>query len=256
VHFCRPAGRPFSLFPDLNLSPFPRFAQEPYPIEQWDNTFKTFDKPSDQDVRSFQCRVGQTREGYRYNLSVAVLGEDKDNPELFWTGEGIFARHLVVADHEGVNYMISQMARIDSITPNVTGTLGGDRITITGDGFAPDMTVIEVDVAGIPCAVVFSAIDQIICEIGSIAGQSLPSLGDTQPGDRGIKRSIWWNAAKDDDLQSRSAKARSEGQLDVYNTTSEEWTKQSPAIVEIERAFFRAPVQLHEGQLHHGMDLR
>jgi hypothetical protein len=215
---------------------------------QWNRELKSFDVPSEQDVRSFQCRTGQTREGYRYNLSVAVLGTDKDDSNLFYAGEGIFARHLVVADHEGVNYMISQMARIDSITPKVTGTLGGDRFTITGDGFAPDMTVIQVDVAGIPCAVVFSAIDQIICEIGSIAAQSLPSLGDAHPGDRGIKRSIWWNAAPDDDLEKRSLQARSEGQLDVYNTTSDSWTKQGPAVVEIERGFLRSPYGLHNGK--------
>ena len=115
-------------------------------------------------VKTLQCKVGKPPEAYRYNISLNVLGIVEQWPYNTY-GEASVSREMMTADHEGVSYMISHMPVIESVSPSSSGLLGGDVLTITGEGFGTRTENVEVDVGGSPCQIVSMTLKQIVCKL-------------------------------------------------------------------------------------------
>ena len=99
-------------------------------------------------------------------------------------------------DHEGMSFMLSHVATVESISPSASGLLGGDRITIKGTGFPQDTSDANVSIAGIPCQVLKTADKEIVCVLDPYNASAHPPAGEDQPGDRGMNVSIWFEAVR------------------------------------------------------------
>ena len=103
----------------------------------------------------------------------------------------------LIADHEGMSFMLSHVATVEKITPQTSGMLGGDRITIKGAGFPKDSSAAQVSIAGVPCSVLTSSDTEIVCVLGPYnASAPPPPVGMDQPGDRGVDARIWFDSVR------------------------------------------------------------
>ena len=83
------------------------------------------------------------------------------------------------ADHLGVTFSVQHMAKVSSISPTISGTSGGDRITLTGESFTVNSSSAKVFLSGTPCNVVLASMNQIVCELAAKADNP---KGFTQTG--------------------------------------------------------------------------
>ncbi len=111
-------------------------------------------------------------------------------------GESAVAREAYTADHTGASFMISHIPVVKSVTPTRAGTLGGTVLTITGDGFSKNASVVHVDVAGRTCRVHSATIEQIVCELEPYVPARSPSQDDQVIGDRGINMRLWYKQGR------------------------------------------------------------
>ena len=147
-----------------------------------------------QEVEEFKCQVNGPREAGRYNLSVALLGTTMMHDSSMNMGEADLAADTYQADHEGVSYMLQHVATVKKITPTSSGLQGGARLTISGNGFTTDKSLVQVLVGGDPCHVQIATISAIEC----VLARRGPGLrqGQLQPGSRGVRRRIWHNGGR------------------------------------------------------------
>ncbi len=128
-------------------------SEQPYPLVQ-----------SGELVSQFMCQIGP-REGGRYNLSVALLGQAMMPDSLMNMGESHVVRATYGYDHRGTAFMLQHFSIITGFWPNASGMLGGARVTVFGDGFSPDAGAVKVEVAGTQCAIASTSTTQVVCEL-------------------------------------------------------------------------------------------
>lgn len=132
---------------------FDPVSEQPYPLVQ-----------SGQLVSQFVCQIGP-REGGRYNMSVALLGQAMMPDSLMNMGESHVVREAYSYDHRGTAFMLQHVAIITGFWPNASGLLGGTRVTVVGDGFSADAGLVKVEVAGTKCAIASTSTTQVVCEL-------------------------------------------------------------------------------------------
>jgi hypothetical protein len=115
-------------------------------------------------VSRFVCQISG-REGGRYNMSVALLGQAMMPDSLMNMGESHVAREAYTYDHRGTAFMLQHVAVVSAFRPNATGLLGGARLTVFGDGFSPDAAAMRVEVAGGPCPILSTSPTQLVCQL-------------------------------------------------------------------------------------------
>ena len=148
----QPANEPFGQS-GTRCMLFDPVSEQPYPLIQ-----------SGDLVSSFVCQIGG-REGGRYNMSVALLGQAMSPDSQMNMGESQVLRDAFTFDHRGTAFMLQHAAVITGFRPNASGLLGGARLTVFGDGFSPDAAAMRVEVAGRPCPIVTTAPTQLVCEL-------------------------------------------------------------------------------------------
>jgi hypothetical protein len=148
----QPANEPFGKS-GTRCMLFDPMSEQPYAIVQSGTT-----------VSQFSCRI-IGRDGGRYNMSVALLGQAMMPDSQMNMGESQVARELYTYDHLGTAFMVQLAAVITGFYPNTTGLLGGARLTVFGNGFSADVTAVRVEVAGSPCSIVFASASQLVCEV-------------------------------------------------------------------------------------------
>lgn len=137
----QPANEPFGQS-GTRCMLFDPSSEQPYPIVQSGDT-----------VSQFVCQI-IGRDGGRYNMSVALLGQGMMPDYLMNMGESQVVRELYSYDHHGKAFMLQLAAVITGFYPNATGLLGGARLTVFGTGFSADVSVVRVEVGGGPCPIV------------------------------------------------------------------------------------------------------
>jgi hypothetical protein len=148
----QPANEPFGQS-GTRCMLFDPISEQPYPLVQ-----------SGDLVSRFVCQIGG-REGGRYNLSVALLGQAMMPDSLMNMGESHVARDAHTHDHRGAAFMLQHVAVVTGFRPAAAGLLGGARLTVAGDGFSPDAAAMRVEVAGGPCPIVTTSPTQLVCEL-------------------------------------------------------------------------------------------
>lgn len=174
------------------------------------------------EVREFKCQVNGPREAGRYNLSVALLGTKMANDWHMNMGEAHVDDKSYQADHEGVSFMLQHVATVTAVTPTSSGLQGGARLTISGNGFSNNKSLVEVRVGGDDCHVQVATMSVIECVLAR-RGRGYRQ-GELQPGSRGVRRRIWVNGGR----QSISALRASSDYNKSDVTESEKSLLESP----------------------------
>jgi len=140
-------------------------------------------------------QVNGPREAGRYNLSVALLGTAMMPDSSMNMGEAEVEPQIYSTDHHGVSFMLQHMPVVRSVLPSRSGMLGGARLTITGESFSTEKHLIKVSVAGTSCRVEMASMDVIVCTLEARSASSFVP-GTLQPGPRGVRRRLWFDAAE------------------------------------------------------------
>jgi hypothetical protein len=116
-------------------------------------------------VTKFFCKISGPREAGRYNLSVALLGQAMMPDYLMNMGESRVDDVLYVSDHHGRSFMLQHIGLITDYSPRSTGLMGGTLLTIYGDGFTNNASILTISIAGTPCSVLSTSLQRIVCKI-------------------------------------------------------------------------------------------
>jgi hypothetical protein len=206
-----------------------------------------------QEVRQFKCQVHGPRAAGRYNLSVALLGTAMEDYQM-WLGEAQVQDTAYLTDHLGVSFMVHHLAKVQSVMPSSAGLLGGARVTILGNGFTLDKTLVRVSVGGDPCHVQLATMTRIECVLAPRGvttdrngSKFLP--GALQPGARGVRRRVWWNRGTMDIETLRSSTYFNRPDVDEIEMSKFEsainlqWARSDAVGPQMQyTGFFRAPV--------------
>lgn len=87
-------------------------------------------------------------------------------------------------------YNVKTVPVITSLSENSGYKSGGQSLTITGNGFRPDLTSVLVD--GVPCTIFYLKDSTLSCETGA---RSSASVNGLQLGARGILRKIYYGTS-------------------------------------------------------------
>jgi hypothetical protein len=140
-------------------------------------------------VHKFVCRVGGQREGGRYNLSVALLGNSYNSPDQNM-GEAMILDSVIQSDRLGESYTLTYRPTVRSIYPSQGGSAGGMSVTIVGDGFTVDKLAAKVKFGGSNCEIESTSLSAMICRTGASVNNAQVEL---HPGAQGISTRYWDN---------------------------------------------------------------
>jgi len=137
--------------------------------------------------------------------------------------------------------------------------MGGTRLTIIGNGFTNEKSHAQVFVGGDSCDVQIATMTQIECVLaprGATTAENGTSFvqGALQPGSRGVRRRVWWQAGSENVETFRNGEIFNsnypdvdelemsilESTVNLLNERGDEWGPQMQY-----RGFFRAPVTVN-----------
>ena len=144
---------------------------------------------------AWNCTAGDSVAGL-YNLTSRTDADASSTWAGF--GEAVFLRSAtrLTPDAAATPHTYVAVPRVDTLSFNASGLLGGGTLTITGTGFdAVNPQANSVTAAGVPCAVTSVTRTSISCILGAGNVTAAPPVGPNGtvgfvPGGRGLERRL------------------------------------------------------------------
>uniref|UniRef100_A0A0G4ICS1 PA14 domain-containing protein n=1 Tax=Chromera velia CCMP2878 TaxID=1169474 RepID=A0A0G4ICS1_9ALVE len=139
------------------------------------------DEEQSEDRRwTIRCEVQDLLEAGEYNLTVTTDPANQETDNAY--GRARYEMGAVqVNPKTGTVFTTVVAPLVESVSPTTSGSLGGGNVTITGTSFSEAPANITVTLDGVPCEVLESSRNQIVCKAGAKGVASVNPNGWTRP---------------------------------------------------------------------------